>query len=180
MRILLISFLAMILSGCASVQSNRLTKGEQIKLDSARSAYVLVPANAMYFTKECFGSGKAIGNLIYSAFSKHMKRVEMAPEGEKLNDGFKKAKDAGFTYLVDSKISRWEDRVTEWNGIWDQIDMQMDILDVQANKLIDSVEFQGHGTWVTWGGYHPQNIVRYQIPEYVDQLFPVNTSQERE
>lgn len=178
MKRLIIVVMALMLSGCASVQYNRLSKEQQPKLDPAGSAYVLVPANAMYFTKECIGSGKAIGNLIYSAFSKYLKRVEMAPEGEKLNDGLKKAKDAGFTYLVDSKISRWEDRVTEWNGIWDQIDMQMDILDVQSDKLFDSVQFQGHGTWVTFGGYHPQNIVRHQIPEYVDQLFAANKSQE--
>jgi hypothetical protein len=180
MKKLVVVFMALLLSGCAGVQYNRLAKTEQPKLDPAGSAYVLVPANAMYnITKECIGSGKAIGDLIHSAFSKHLKRVEMAPEGEKLNDGLKKAKDAGFTYLVDSKISRWEDHVTEWNGIQDQIDMQMDILDVQSSNLIDSVEFQGHGTWATWGGYHPQNIVRYQVPEYVDQLFPVNTSKER-
>ncbi len=179
MKKLLLILMTLALSGCASVQYNRLTKDQLPGLDSNGSAYVLVPANAMYFTKECLGSGKAIGDLIYSAFSNHLKRVEMAPEGEKLTDGLRKAKDSGFTYLVDSKISRWEDHVTEWNGAEDQIDMQMDTLDVQSNNLIDSVDFQGHGTWVTWGGYHPQNIVRYQIPEYVDQLFPANTSKER-
>jgi hypothetical protein len=178
-KILGILILVLMISGCAGVQYKRLGETEQPKLNSNGSAYVLVPVNAMYFTKECLGSGQAIGSLIYSAFSNHLKRVEMAPEGEKLADGLKKAKDSGFTYLVDSKIARWEDRVTEWNGIEDQIDMQMDILDVQSDKLIDSVEFQGHGTWVTFGGYHPQNIVRYQIPEYVDQLFPATTSKER-
>ena len=174
----LVIIMVMMLSGCASVQSSRLTKGEQIKLDSTGSAYVLATPNAMYFKKECIGSGKAIVNLIQAAFSKHLKRVEIAPEGEKIDDGLKKAKDAGFTYLINSGITRWEDHPTEWTGQMDQIDLQMDIHDVQAGRIIDSVEFTGHGTWMTFGGYHPQNIVRYEIPEYVSSLFSVNVDKE--
>lgn len=174
MRILIILISLFLITGCAGVGHNRLIDNLRPQLDPSGSAYILIPANAMYFTKECIGSGKAIGDLIYSSFSKYLKRAEMAPEGEKFNDGIRIAKKAGFTYLVDSKISRWEDRVTEWNGIWDVIDMQMDIFDVQSNILIDSVEFLGHGTWVTFGGYHPQNIVRYEISNYVASLFPSN------
>lgn len=174
MRILLVAFMVLMTSGCASVQYNRLTKEQAPKLNPAGSAYVLVPANAMYFTKECLGSGEVISNLIYSSFSKYLKRVEKAPEGEKLEEGLKKAKDSGFTYLVNSKISKWEDYVTEWNGKMDQIDMQMDIIDVQSDNILDSVNFNGNGTWVTFGGYHPQNIVRDQISDYVASLFPSN------
>lgn len=175
MRILLIVFAALMLSGCAGVQYDRLSKEQKPTLDPAGSAYILVPDNAMYFTKECLGSGKATGGVIYSNFSKHLKHVEMAPEGEKLEDGLKKAKDSGFTYLVDSKILRWEDHVTEWNGQMDQIELQMDIHDIQLSRLIDSVKFIGHGTWSTWGGYHPQHILKKTMPEYVDSLFPPNT-----
>ncbi len=171
MKILTILISLFMLTGCASVQYNRLSKEQQPKLNPTGSAYVLIPDNAMYFTKECLGSGKTIGNLIYTTFSKHLKRVEMAPEGEKLNDGLKKAKDASFTYLIDSKISRWEDHVTEWNSQADQIDMQMGIYDVQAGRLIDSVGFAGHGTLNTFGGYHPQHILKESMPEYVNSLF---------
>jgi hypothetical protein len=171
MRKLLIIIISLILSGCASVQYNRLTKEPLPKLDSSGSAYVLVPDDAMYFTKKCIGSGELIGNVIYVNFSKYLKRVEIAPSGEKLIDGMRKAKDSGFTYLVDSKILRWEDHPTEWSGQMDRIDMQMDIHDVKANRLIDSVNFVGRGTWVTWGGYHPQHILNKGMPEYVDSLF---------
>ncbi|MEK7400542.1 MAG: DUF4823 domain-containing protein, partial [Candidatus Poribacteria bacterium] len=80
-------------------------------------------------------------------------------------------KNSGFTYLVDSKISRWEDHVTEWNNQVDQIDMQMDIYDVEVSKLIDSVEFVGHGTLNTLGGYHPQHILTKAMDEYIANLF---------
>lgn len=171
MRLLLITFVALMLSGCASVQYTRLSKEPQPKLDAAGSAYILVPANAMYFTKECIGSGKAVGKSIYSLLSRNLKRVEMAPGGENLNEGLKKAKDAGFTYLVDSKILLWHDHPTEWSKQWDSIDMQMNIYDVRLEALIDSVEFVGHGTYFTYGGYHPQHILKKTMPEYVNSLF---------
>lgn len=171
MRILLISLLAMMLSGCAGVQYNRLTKKQLPKFNSSDSVYVLVPDNASYYGKECIASGKIIGDLIYSTFSKHLKRVEMAPNGKKFEEGIKKATNAGFTYLVDSKVLRWEDYVTEWNGRLDRIDMQMDVFEIKTSSLIDSVNFIGNGTWFTFGGYHPQHIVRKSIDDYVNQYF---------
>lgn len=174
MKKLLLILMTLAISGCASVQYNRLTKDQLPRLDSNGSAYVLVPANAMYSTKECIGSGRAVGNLIYSSFSKYLERIEMAPEGERLEEGLKKAKSSGFTYLVNSKISIWKDYVTEWNGRLDQLDMQMDVIDVQSDNILDSVNFKGNGTWFTFGGYHPQHIVQNQIPEYIGSLFPSN------
>lgn len=162
---------ALFLSGCAGVQYNRLTKEQLPKLNPSDSAYVLVPDNAMYYGKECIASGKIVSNLIYSAFSKYLKRVEMAPNGEKFEEGLKKARNFGITYVVDSKILRWEDYVTEWNGRLDRIDMQMDVFEVKTSNLIDSVNFIGNGTWFTFGGYHPQHIVRKSIDDYVNQYF---------
>lgn len=171
MRAIMIVLAVMMFSGCASVQHNRLTKEPLPKLVSSGSAYIMVPANAIYYTKECIGSGKVIAETIYKAFQKHMKRVEVAPEGEKLEEGLQKAKSSSFTYLVNSKISRWEDYVTEWNGKLDMIDMQMDILDVSSGKTIDSVNFNGNGTWWTFGGYHPQHILTKAMDEYIANLF---------
>jgi hypothetical protein len=171
MRKLLVIFVSLMLCGCASVQYNRLTKEQLPRLDSSNSAYVLVPDNAMYYGKECIGSGTIVCNLIYSAFSKHLKRVEMAPNGEKFEEGFKKAKNLGFTYLVDSKIFQWEDYVTEWNGRLDRIDIQIDLFETKASNLIDSVNFKGNGTWFTFGGYHPQHIVAKSIDDYVNSYF---------
>jgi hypothetical protein len=174
MRILIISLMALMLGGCASIQYNHLSNKELPKLDPAGSAYILSPANAMYFSKECVGSGKIIGDLIYSAFAKHLNRVEIAAEGQKIEEGLQKAKGSGFTYLVNPKIFIWEDHATEWNGAVDQLDMQIDIIDVKSSDLLDSVHFGGNGTWFTFGGYHPQNIAAKSIDEYVASLFPSN------
>ena len=118
-------------------------------------------------------------NIICFAFSDYLRRVEIKQGGESLEEDFQKAKASDFTYLVDSKISCWEDYATEWNGRLDRFEMQMDIFDVKTSKLLDSVNFKGNGTWFTFGGYHPQNIVRKSIDDYTTSLFSQNMSAER-
>jgi hypothetical protein len=168
--LLIIVFLA---SGCASVRSfHPGAEGAAVKkLSSASSAYVLVPSDAMYFTKVCVGSGAAISQRISLAFRKHLQRVEVSPTVTDFSAGMDKAKQGGFTYLISSKIGQWEDYVTEWNGRLDRIQMEMSIYDVQTGGLLDSIALEGNGPWFTFGGYHPQHIVSKALDEYIDSLF---------
>jgi len=170
-RIIALLALVLLVSGCASVQHTRLISDPAPKLSSSGSVYILAPVNAMYSGKEMKRSGKIMGNVIYSIFLRHFNRVEVSPVGEKFEEGFQKAKTGGFTYLINTKLLLWEDHATEWSGHWDRIDMQLGIYDVSSNKLLDSISFQGHGTWFTFGGYKPQHIVERSIDDYVDSLF---------
>ena len=170
-RLFFLIFALLLFIGCANVQYSRSPKGSQQKLNSSASVYIMIPDNPSSSTGEYKGVGKIVANLICASFYKHVKRVELASDSERLEDGIKKAKDLGFTYLVSIKIFTWEDHVTVWNGMLDQIDMQMETIDVQSGDILDSVNFKGHGTWFTLGGYHPQDIVRRQIPDYVALLF---------
>ena len=171
MRVFLAVIVALVITGCANVQYSRSPDGSQQKLNPSASVYVMIPVNPSSSAGECKGVGKIVANLVYASFYKHAKRVELASDSERLEDGLKKAKDLGFTYLVNMKIFTWEDHVTEWNGMVDQIDMQMETIDIQSGNILDSVNFKGHGTFFTLGGYHPQNIVAKQIPDYVALLF---------
>lgn len=170
-KIIALLALVLLVSGCASVRYTRLIEEPAPKLNSSGSAYILAPVNGMYHGKEMTRSGKIMSNVVYSVFLKHFNRVEIAPVGEKYEEGFQKAKTGGFTYLINTKILLWEDHATEWSGLWDRIDMQLGIYDVSSSKLLDSIGFKGHGTWLTFGGYHPQNIVERSIDDYVDSLF---------
>jgi len=163
--------LVLLVSGCAGVRYTRLISDPAPKLNSSGSAYILSPVSGMYHGKEITRSGKTMGNVIYSVFLKHLNRVEVSPVGEKFEEGLQKAKSAGFTYLINTKLLLWEDHATEWNCLWDRIDMQLGIYDVSSSKLLDSIGFQGHGTIFTFGGYKPQNIVERSIDDYVSSLF---------
>ena len=163
--------LVLFLSGCASAREFRHGNKVPPKLNPNSSAYILLPADAMYYTKTCAGSGNAIAQVISSAFSKRLMRVEVSNGVEDLSVGLNKAKSSNFTYLISSKINRWEDRATEWNGLLDLIKMELTIYDVQTDAILDSVDIEGNGTWFTFGGYHPEDIVKKQIDEYSESLF---------
>lgn len=149
----------------------RIIKEPTPKLNSSGSAYILIPSNGMYYGKAYTHSGKATANVIYSAFYKHFNRVEIAPSGEKFEEGLQKAKSTGFAYLINSKLSHWADHATEWSGARDRIDMNLDIFEVSSGRLLDSVNFIGNGPWLTFGGYHPEHIVAKSIDEYIAKLF---------
>jgi hypothetical protein len=163
--------LALVLSGCASAKEFHRGNNAPPKLNPNGSAYILLPTDAMYYTKVCIGSGNAIAQEISSAFSKRLMRVEVSNSVEDLSVGLNKAKSGNFTYLVSPKINRWEDHVTEWNGELDRIQMEITIYDVQTDAILDSIAIEGNGTWFTFGGYHPQNIVRKLVDEYSESLF---------
>lgn len=170
-KIIALLTLVLLVSGCASVRYTRLITEPAPKLNSSGSAYVLVPDNGTYYGKVYPRSGKTMANVTYASFLKHLNRVEIAPEEEKLEGGLQKAKNAGFSYLINSKLLHWADHATEWSGIRDRIDMNLDIFDVLTGKLLDSINFKGNGPWLTFGGYHPEHIVRKSIDEYVSSLF---------
>jgi len=159
------------LSGCAGAKEFHRGNNPSPKLNPNGSAYILLPADAMYYTKDCVGSGSAIARVISSAFSKRLMKVEVSDRVEDLTAGLNKAKSGNFTYLIGSKISRWEDHVTEWNGKLDRIQMEISIYDVQTDNMLDSITIEGNGTWFTFGGYRPQNIVTKSIDEYATSLF---------
>lgn len=163
--------IVLFLSGCASVSEFHRGNNVSPKLNPNGSAYILLPADAMYYTKVCVGSGNAIAQAISSAFSKRLMRVEVSDSVENLSTGLSKAKSGNFTYLVSSKINRWEDHVTEWNGELDRIQMELTVYDVQTDAILDSIALEGNGTWFTLGGYHPQNIVKKQLDSYGESLF---------
>lgn len=170
-KIITLLALVVLTSGCASVRYTRLIEEPAPKLNPTASVFVLVPENGTYYGKVYPRSGETMANVIRSIFLKHSKSVEVAPQGEKFEEGIKKAKDTGFNYLINSKLLHWADHATEWSGIRDRIDMNLDIFDTSSGKLLDSINFKGNGTWFTFGGYHPEHIVRKSIDEYVSSLF---------
>jgi len=168
-------FLAFLLffSGCESARQYYSGGSSAPRFDSNSSVYILLPQDAMYYSRVCIGSGRSIAQIISDSFSRHLTRIETSGEVEELADGLKKAKEKGYAYLVSSKIIRWEDANTGWSGKVDKIQMQMSIYDVQTNNLLHSVDFEGNSSWFLAGifGCRPYYIVSKSIDDYVANLF---------
>ncbi|TRZ93704.1 DUF4823 domain-containing protein [bacterium] len=172
MKKVLVLLLCLGLTGCASIQQVRLGKyPSPPKLNPEGSAYIIVPAEGQYMGKDYRGSGLMTAQLLESSFSEHLQRVKTSVDVMRLEEGLEEVKKLNFMYLVYPKILHWEDRATEWSGIRDKVNVKVDIFDGATEERLDSVTIKSKGTWFTFGGYHPQDILKKAINKYVDSLF---------
>ncbi len=172
MQKILLLLLCLWLSGCTSVQQIR---PEDIvsppKLNPEGSVYITIPADGQYGAKTYSGSGQTTAQILLSAFSKHLNRVEISVGIEQFEVGIERAKSKGFTYLVYPTILHWEDRATEWSGISDKVEIKIIIVDADSSNTIDSIIIKGKSKWFTFGGDHPQDLLPESINDYVSSLF---------
>ena len=76
-----------------------------------------------------------------------------------------------FGYFVDPVILHWEDRSTEWSGKSDRLEVQLKIVDVVSRGEIASTVISGKSKWLTFGGDHPQDLLKSPIEGYVESLY---------
>lgn len=163
--------LALILVGCAGVQyASSDNQKASAKLDSSASVYIARPANAMYGTKICQGSGYMVGKIIKKSFSRHLSKVELSKEAISEKEALGEAKRGGFTYFIYADVLCWEDHATEWNGKPDKAEVKMVIFNVSSGNIIDSSIVKKTGPWMTVGG-HPKDILRKPMDKYISSLF---------
>ncbi len=172
MKKVLLTCLIVGLTGCASIQQIRphqYSSAPSLNLDG--SAYIMVPSDGKYMDKNYQGSGSMTAQILESSFLRYLRRVEISKEVIGLKESFRIAQKGSFMYLIYPKITHWEDRATEWSGIRDKVDVKINIFQSDTEKQLDSVMLRSKGTWFTFGGYHPQDILRKAIDRYVDSLF---------
>jgi len=163
--------LALILIGCAGLQyASSDNQKSSVNLDSSGSAYIVKPADAMYGTKVCQGSGYMVGKIIKGSFSRHLNKVELSKDAIDEKEGLIKAKREGYTYFVYPIVLCWEDHATEWNGKPDKAEVKMVIFNVSSGNVIDSSVVKKTGPWMTAGG-HPKDILPKAMDKYVSSLF---------
>jgi len=159
------------ISGCASIRNIHVGNyAVTQKLNHGGSAYVVIPTDGQYGPKTCVGSGQTVAQCITSSFSKYLERVETYDK-EGLEEAMVKAKASNFSYLIDSTIISWADYVTEWNGMRDRAEVKVNIYDVDSGEILISTIVNGTGTWFTFGGYHPRNILQKAMDQYASSLF---------
>ena len=177
MRRLFLIFISFILIatlvGCASTRQVRLGdyKLSKKKLNPNASMYIVIPNDATYGPKTCYGTGKAVAKSISSSFSKYLKHIETDGNIEDLNKAISKAKSLGFNYVTYPTILMWRDHATEWNGLRDRVEVKVAIYNVNSGEILDSTIVEGVGTWFTLGGYHPHHILQVAMDRYASSLF---------
>jgi len=142
-----------------------------IHLNPNATAYVSLPedfASGGYLYQ---GSGQEISSEIVFLFSGHLKKIESGENVEDLNQALERATINRFDYLIFPKIYLWEDYATEWSGVRDKLKLQVTIIEVSTGNSIDTFMIEGTGTVWTFGGYHPIDIAKKPMKQWVDSLF---------
>jgi hypothetical protein len=174
-RIVMLLVLAVILEGCAATfDCNRFVGQERpAPLKSGCSVYVSTPKNGWYGDEEGEHSGEQTAHAIAEAFSNYTPKVEVEPQFASAEENLDKAAAGQFAYFVDPAIVHWEERATEWSGKPDRITIQITLYDVPEKRIIDRVTIKGTSKWATFGGDHPQDLLKQPINKYVAELFGV-------
>jgi hypothetical protein len=135
------------------------------------SVYISTPTDGNYGGDVYPNSGKMTAQSINSAFSKKITRVKTSSEIETYESGLKNARAQNFSYFLWPKVLHWEDRVTEWSGKPDRIEIKLVLIRVDDAKTIDSIIITGSSKWATSGGDRPQDLLQQPVSNYVFSLF---------
>jgi len=167
----LFTLAAVIFSGCTSTYESTASVPVRGRLKADGSAYVALPEDGHFESIPYPGSGRKTALAVSTAFSRHLKKVEVAPEVSSYDASLEKAKAGSFDYLVVPTILHWEDRATEWSGRPDRIQIELRTVEVPAADTLAIESIKGTSKWATFGGDVPEDLLKTPIDAYVDSLF---------
>ena len=159
--------------GCAdSTSFVRADPATQAQLTTMTSVYVSLPDDGTYEDKVYASSGKATASAIFAAFLERARSVRLAGQPEDRVTALESARTGGEKVVAFSSILHWEDRATEWSGKPDRVRVHIEILDVGTGQPLDAVTIEGKSGLGTFGGDHPQDLLRAPIEAFVLSLYP--------
>ena len=164
--------LAFSVAACASnyettvIQDNR---AEPISPDA--SLLVAVEGDGSYIDKIYPGSGNMARRAMVLALSKYATDVSAIPDFMTAEAATLNAKAQNAGYLVYLSILNWEDRATEWSGRPDRIEIAVRLIDGNSGDLLESKLVKASSKWATFGGDHPQDLLKTPFDQYAAGIF---------
>ena len=145
--------------------------GPSAKLDRKGSVYVGVSKPGVFGAKVYQESGAQTSAEIARSLAGQMERVVIASGPRPYADALSSARRGGFDYLIVPKIQHWEERATEWSGKPDRIRVEIFVYEVRSGALLGSVAINGVSRWATFGGDHPEDLLKQPIEKWAVDLF---------
>lgn len=170
------SFLAIavvpMLSACKSTYTEKnLTQEPPPILKSNSRIYVGMPFDGTFKEDVAQGSGKNTAQAFQAALLRYTRSVYISKFPESLSEAMDSARRGNLEYVLYPAIIRWEDRATEWSGRRDRLALKVDLIDLNASKIVFSREIEATGKWMTDGGDTPKDMVDEPAEQYVNALF---------
>ncbi len=166
------AFLAAIfLTACQTTTVESASSAPTKKLTRGTSIYVVTPADGSYGGKQYTGSGVAVSSAFEAALSRYADSVIVGERQGSTAEAVAAAKEKKCAYAIIPKITRWEDRATEWSGIRDKMELFVKVVRVEDGAEMASAEVKGKSAWATFGGDHPEDLLKAPVQEFVSSLF---------
>ena len=157
--------IAGLLQGCTSYTHTTILR-PSMPLDKNKGVVISIPANGCFGPTEYPNSGRMTANEVQSAFIPYASHVDIAKDNKP---------DAN-VYYVKPSILHWEDRATEWSGLPDRIEVTVEVY--ESGSRVAASKFSGKSKWFTFGGDHPQDLLKQPLAELVKSLYEHNASLE--
>ena len=167
---LLFLLIVVFASGCVSTYKYNELQHVTTKLDGTQGVLISTSQDGWYGNTQYHNSGKMTANAVRSAFSKYASIVDVVNSchGDDCLSDIDKEK---YGYYVKPEILHWEDRVTEWSGKPDRIEIQIVIFDTATKREVANLSYTGKSKFATWGGDHPQDLLPEPTNHYVSSLY---------
>ncbi len=154
--------------------------GVQVRLAAAQAVYVAIPANGAFENKVYASSGQATADAIFDAFLRRTQKVRIGRSVEDREVALESAGRGGEEFIALSTILHWEDRATEWSGRPDRMRVRIEILDAKTGERVDSAVIEGKSGLSTFGGDHPQDLLKSPVNAFVSSLYGLSDSQSQD
>ena len=166
-KILMLLFVPVLLTGCASTYNMTVLKAPDAKLSPSYSVVIATPENGRFGSVNYYGSGEMTARAFKNEFLKNSNKVNILSKKE--SPEVLAALDR--TYYVEPKIIHWEERATEWSGKPDKIEIKVSVYNAGESDPLSSVIFTGKSKWLTLGGDHPQELLPVPVSNYLETLY---------
>ena len=170
MREIGLLFILAVLGGCTATYQQSPVIDTGATLLPKESIAISTPENGAYDGKEYSQSGQMTAQAVKAAFAHFAGDVHVISECKAIAC-LRKDAPAGVAYFVVPEILHWEDRVTEWSGIKDKLEVRLSIYGTQGEGPIASTIISGKSKWMTFGGDHPQDLLAGPINNYVTSVY---------
>ena len=167
----IIIVLAVTVVGCRTTTVTPVSTVTTKTLTRGSVVYIVTPSDGSYGKEQYSGSGKAVATAFQGAFVRYADDVIIGATTDSATDAIAAARLKKCQYLVIPKITHWEDRATEWSGIRDKLVIFIKVISVEDGAEVRSVEVSGKSSWFTFGGDHPQDLIKSPIQKFVASLY---------
>lgn len=166
-----LGILIMLITLSACTAKYDVIRHESKQLSTTDSFYVSKPENGTYGTIHYNESGRMTRDAFFNQLSKLGVKAVRDMETRDKASSLIAAKEQQCSALIYPTILHWEDRATEWSGLRDRAQIQVEIINTETGETVDNTTLDLVGTWWTFGGLHPQDMVVETVEDYFQQLF---------